>query len=379
MYLDSKAILDSLTRSDVTKIIMALGSDFPTQDNKGNLIFQTVCHCGKSHKLYYYHEPSENHKGKILHCYTDCGESFSIIECVIRSKRAQGVPITWYKALHWIGQITGKLIENDPEKIEKDNSIIDDFTWINKLKNAKNKRKNAIPELKEINENILDIFAPYPHEEFLNAGISIEAMNRFEIGYYSYADQITIPQRDLNQRLLGVRVRNLTFENEDTPKYCPAVIEGKSLSHSTGSVLYGAWVTKDRIKESGKVLIAEAEKSCLLAYTYFGEDSYCVATTGSAITLTQQKILLKELGVREIIYMPDRDYKGTHDSFEAQAWFEKQVKKVKPFVQFCKVYIIVDAFDIVPYKDNALDCGLETFLKLYDAKVEITMSNYLEG
>lgn len=376
-YLD-KSILDTLTKEEVTKVVMSLGSGEPKKDSQGNLIFQTICHGGDSYKLYYYHESNNEHKGRIFHCYTKCSESFSLIELVIRAKRSQGTNYTWYKALYYIGQITGKLIETTPDAIKDNKPIIKDFEWINQIKNAKNRRQNAIPQLKEIDESILNLFSPYPHEIWLNAGITREAMNRFEIGYYAYADQITIPQRDIDNRLVGVRVRNLTFENEDTPKYCPAQIEGKFLSHSTGSTLYGLWVTKDKIKECGKVLLVEAEKSCLLAYSYFGEDSYAVAATGSAITLTHQKILLKELGIHELIYMPDKDYQGTHDSFEAQLWWEKQLKKVKPFVQLCKVYIIVDDLDIIPYKDNALDMGLSLFLTLYDHKVEVTMNDYLE-
>lgn len=376
-YLD-KSILDTLTKEEITKVVMSLGSGEPKKDSQNNLIFQTVCHGGDSYKLYYYHEPNGEHKGRIFHCYTKCSESFSIIELVIRAKRTQGVNFTWYKALRYIGQITGKLIEVSPDSIQENKPLINDFEWIERIKKAKNRKQNAIPQLKEINESVLDLFSPYPHEIWLNAGITREAMNRYEIGYYAYANQITIPQRDMDGRLVGVRVRNLTIENPDTPKYCPAYIEGQFLSHSTGSILYGLWVTKDKIKECGKALIAEAEKSCLLAYSYFGEDSYCIAATGSAITLTHQKILLKELGIHELIYMPDRDYVGTHDSFEAEIWWKKQLKKVRPFVQLCKVYIIVDDLDIIPFKDNALDMGLNLFLTLYDHKVEVTMNDYLE-
>ena len=37
-------LLELLTTEDVTKVMMELGSDYPTPDNHGNLYFTTVCH-----------------------------------------------------------------------------------------------------------------------------------------------------------------------------------------------------------------------------------------------------------------------------------------------------------------------------------------------
>ena len=61
-YLDKDAILNSLSKEDITKIVMSLGSAEPKTDSSGNLIFQTICHNdinpNNSYKLYYYHEPN---------------------------------------------------------------------------------------------------------------------------------------------------------------------------------------------------------------------------------------------------------------------------------------------------------------------------------
>ena len=66
MYLNKDAILNSLTKDDVTKIVINLGSAPPKLDSNGDLIFQSVCHGSQSWKLYYYHEPNEEkgYKGK---------------------------------------------------------------------------------------------------------------------------------------------------------------------------------------------------------------------------------------------------------------------------------------------------------------------------
>lgn len=44
MYLDKDAILNSLTKEDIIKIVTYFGSSYPKTDSNGDLIFQSVCH-----------------------------------------------------------------------------------------------------------------------------------------------------------------------------------------------------------------------------------------------------------------------------------------------------------------------------------------------
>ena len=247
---------------------------------------------------------------------------------------------------------------------------------MNRIKNIKNKKSNSVPNLKEIKENYLDLFwyDPDPLQDWINEGISTEALSRYEIGWYGLTNQITIPVRDSNERLIGLRCRNLNPEDIAIAKYDNMFINGQKLKYSTGSTLYGLWVTQDKIKQNKKIMLVEAEKSCLLAYTYFGENSYVAATCSSAITLTQQKILLNELKISKIIYAPDRDYEEA-DSYEAEIWMNKQIKKLAPFVPYCQVYLIADGKNRLGYKDSPLDCGKDIFLELYEEKIEITMED----
>lgn len=369
MYLlDKDAILNSLTEEDIIKIVIKLGSGTPKRDADHNPIFQTICHNqpnpNNSWKLYYYTQ------SRRFHCYTKCSENFDIVELVIRANRTQGKTITWYKALRWIGQFTGKLIETEAKDITTAQCITD-FEWINRIKAAQ-KGKRSAPTLSEISENILELFCYHPHELWLNDNISTTAMNRYEIGYYGLTNQIIIPHRDKNGRLIGIRGRYLDQEDINLiGKYVPLQIEGKFLSHSLGSNLYGLHVVKDRIMSLKKVMLVEGEKSCLQAYSYFGEDSFVVATCGSAITRTQIKILLTELGVNEVIYAPDRDYHDPH-SYEAQIWWNKQVKKLAALVPYVKTTLVVDGQHRLDYKDSPTDKGKDVLLELLDEKVVIT-------
>lgn len=376
MFLDKKAILDSLTKEDIVKIVMSLGSREPKKDSNGNLIFQTICHNppdpSNSYKLYYYHEPNKKSNGRIFHCYSGCDDSFSIVELVIRANRSNGKTITWYKALRYIAQLTGKMQFVSSDKAEKNKEKIDDFIWINRLKAAK-KNKRAIVSLSGINENILDLFYYAPHEEWLKEYINREALSRYEIGYYGLTNQIIIPHRDKDNRLIGIRGRFLDEEDvEKIGKYAPLQIEGKILKHSLGSNLYGINVVQEKIKKIRKVMLVEAEKSCLQAYSYFGEDSFVVATCGSNITTTQIKLLLQYLQVEEVIVAFDREYHEP-DSYEAEIYYNKLIKKVAPLVPYCKVYLVLDRKKRLPFKASPTDCGKKMLITLMEEKVLITM------
>lgn len=374
-YLDKNVILDSLSKEDIKKIVISLGSDEPKTDNSGNLIFQTICHNdinpNNSYKLYYYHEPNGEHKGKIFHCYSGCNESFGIIELVIRAKRNQGSNFTWYKSLRYIAQITGKLITSSAEEIEQQQQRIDDFTWINRLKSVKKKQK-AVPTLSEINENILEIFCYYPYQPWTEDYISAEAMSRFEIGYYGYQHSLTIPHRDVNGRLIGIRQRLLDdWDIDNIGKYVPVQISGTFLAHSLGNNLYGLYVVKDKVKRCKKIMLVESEKGAMQSYSYFEDDSFTVSVCGSNLTRNQIKLILS-LGVEEVMIAFDRMY---HDaqSFEAELYLRKLIKLVAPIVPFVRVYLILDNKDRIPYKQAPTDCGKEVLVELMKEKTLVTM------
>lgn len=372
MYLDKDAILDSLTPADITKIVMSLGSAEPRKDSKNDLIFQTVCHGGQSYKLYYYHEPrDEEHKGRTFHCYSGCHENFGVIELVIRAKRVQGSTYTWYKALKYVAQITGKIFTSSAEEVEQKSHRIDDFTWINRLKSIK-KRQKAAPTLSEINENILDIFCYLPWKPWTEEFITAEAMSRFEVSYYGLQHSLVIPHRDVEGRLIGIRQRLLDEQDiEAIGKYIPLQIEGEFLRHSLGNNLYGLHVVKDKVKRCKKIMLVEAEKGAMQSYSYFGEDSFTVATCGSNITRNQIKLILSS-GAEEVMVAYDRMYHEA-TSFEAELYLRKLIKQVAPLVPFVKVYLILDNKDRVPYKQSPTDCGKEILVELMKEKTLITM------
>ena len=367
MYLDKDKILNSLTNEDVTKICIELGSQAPRNDGQGNLIFQTICHGGDSYKLYYYTE------SKKFHCYTGCSESFDVINLVIRANKTKGKVITWYNALKWIGLITGKLSTIDKTITEDRSYIIPDQPWRRNIRKNSNRQK-TIPELKEYNEHILELFDYTPVQEWLKEGITPEVLSEFEIGYYYLQDCITIPVRDINGRFIGLRARYLREEDIEKGKYRPMVIEGESLKYNTGRTLYGIYQNQKAIRKYKKAFLFESEKSVLLNHSYFEDEDLSLAVCGSNIKETQIKILIKQLGITHLVVCFDKEYDRA-DSYEAEIYYNKLLKKVEPLIKLCKVELVLDRQDLLNKKDSPVDQGLEVWSKLLEDKILVTMED----
>lgn len=364
-YLDKDLIKKTLTLSDIENILIDLGSGPSKDDGNGNLIYQTVCHGGDSYKLYYY--PNED--GGLFHCYTHCGESFDIFELVIRARRATGITITFYQAVKYVASISNKMIYSDAQSVEQVEKITD-WDWINRIKKSVNSHI-VIPQLSEISEHVLENFSYIPNSLWLDEGISAESMKKYQIGYWGKEHKITIPHRDMNGRLIGIRGRALDEEDILAKrKYAPLTIEGRCLKHSLGNNLYGLCQNEEAINRTGKICIVESEKSVLLGDTYYHQNNFTVAVCGSSLTTVQANII-KKLGVREVILGFDKEFKDPKSRM-AEAYWQKQMKLASQLTPYCTVYILWDDQELLNQKDAPFDQGKETLELLMKNKYEIT-------
>ena len=354
-FFNIKAITEALSKEDVIKIATELGSDGYKEGSSGELIFRSICHGSDSWKLYYYHEAKDNYPAKIFHCYSRCGDSFSIFELVIRARRQQGIILSFSQAVKYVASITNKMFYSNTDNEEDTSYIINDWEWINKFKNIK--RQHSIPQLSEINEHILEIFCPYPHELWLNEGISRE-------------NKIIIPHRDIDGRLIGIRGRALNKEEVDAGyKYMPINIEGKELKHTLGNNLYGLCQNEEAIRRLGKLVIFESEKSVMLCDTYYHQNNFSVAVCGSNITDTQCR-LIRNLGVNEVMIAFDKEFTDP-DSKAAEVYGNKIINKAKRLTPYFTVYVIWDNLGLLKMKDSPADKGKEVLEKLMKNKIEI--------
>lgn len=355
MRLDKDKIKESLTENDIELILMDLGSDHSKRDTKGNLLYQTVCHSGHKHKLYYYKE------SQIFQCYTDCQESFDIYELVSKVKK-----ISFPASVKYVGHKTGKLFTSNSALREAENNLIDDWKWISKYK----KREKPVIELPTYSDKVLDVFIPYPHEDWLIEGISYETLQKYNVSYYFKDEKIVIPHYDLEGNLIGLRGRAMLQEDvESGKKYMPLIVETQLYNHPTMFNLFGLHKTQEAVRRLKKAAIFESEKSVFKCEDYYGDDNFACATAGGSISRFHRDILLS-LGVEEVFICKDKEFKH-HESEEAYKYAEQLLKTARLFSPFVKTYILWDEWNLLSLKDSPADRGRETLEKLMQNKFEI--------
>lgn len=365
MKLDKDKIKESLTIEEIKMILSELGSNEPNLDKKGNLVFQTVCHGGSKHKLYYF-EDSKN-----FHCFTDCGDTFDIYDLIARAKKIKGDEFSFYDSVRHVASLTGKYFSLN-RNIARKNNKINDWEWMNKFV----KKKEIDTTLPIFNENVLDVFLNLPHEEWLNEGISYETMQKFEIGYYIREEKITIPHRNIDNELIGIRGRAMLQEDIDNGrKYMPLMIQNVMYSYATLYNLYGINKTKQAVKRFKKVIIFEGEKSVLKCEDMYRENNFSVATCSSNISNWQRDLILS-LGVEEVFIAFDKEYDNPHTK-EAEKHFNKLSKLASKFTPYVKTYLLLDSENLLDRKDSPVDKGINTLEKLLKSKYEIKTSEVI--
>lgn len=355
-------IKENITDEQMFNFLSSLGAEPIVH---GNVILnKTICHCGQSHKLYYYSNT------KLFKCYTDCGgEAWDVFELVRKVKQRElGQEFTLPDAIKYVADYFG-YSTNEENKFDLRR---DDFTLFenyDRINNIELEKQNV--ELKEYNDDILKNFPRPIIQPWLDDGISKEVMEYYEICYDPKNCGIVIPHRDIDGKLIGIRERTVIKENADLyGKYLPMKIGNKMFNHPISFSLFGIYQNKDNIKRLKKAIVVEAEKSVMQYATMFGqENNICVAICGSSFIKYQAQMLL-DLGVEEIIIALDKQYKELNDDE-----FKKLVKNLKnihsKYGHLVKISYIFDKENLLPYKASPTDEGKDVFLKLYKNKFSL--------
>lgn len=350
-----------LTEEDIrTLLTVHMGATISYEDDD-IWISDTICHHGKKPKLYYYKD------SKYFHCYTECGQ-LDILGVVMGYKGYEDNELQ--KAINWI---CIKLnIDNCEYGFGKQEQITD-WEFIRRYKRQLKKTTDIKPLIPYDNK-ILNIFRDWYTLDWINEGISIETMKKYNIKYSPWQQKIIIPHYNIEGELIGVRGRSLIDEDiELYGKYSPFKIGNRFYNHALGQNLYGLNNNLSAIQRKRKIMLVEAEKSVLQTDTMFGEDNFTVAICGSNLTPYQKGLILM-LGVREVIIALDKQYE-TLDSEECKKWAkhikDKIINQLCPYVT---VSVLWDTNDLLNYKDSPTDRGKETLLKLMDNKIYVSTS-----
>ena len=367
--LDKDYLIDQLTEQNVLNIMYRLGVQPHGSTQRKEIWFQTICHCGDSHKLCYFKET------KSFYCYTNCGH-MSIFNLIMQVEHC-----SFSSALSIVADELGI---NSRQGLNKSTSISNSYKEINEIQNYLSLRRktseilNQIPVLE--NTNILNYFEDNVfYEGWIQEGISILTMKYFGIRWYELEKHIIIPHVNSDGEIVGIRRRSLQ-EKDKNNKYMPEILEGVIYTHSLNMNFYGLFQHKEAIKKYKKVVIVESEKSVMLAHEYYGDDAFVVATCGFNISNWHRDILLS-LGVEEVILGFDKDFNEldfteSDENNTEYKKFQRYVNRVYSlaykFTSYCRTYVLWDRFNKLDIKDSPYDKGKETLEFLMENKIQIT-------
>lgn len=373
-------VIEEITEEQILKLLKNYGAE-PYKIKEKEIWFKTICHGGHSHKLCYFRDSKE------FYCYTNCGK-MSLFNLIMNIENCD-----FSQSMKNVCTAAGISIKRDRRGFPK--VINPELTYLQQRKEKTKKKKSFdFTPLAKIEDNIMNYFSTdIYYQGWLDEGISIETMDKFNIRWYEVEKHIIIPHYDIFGNLVGIRRRSLQ-EKDKKNKYMPEdqVLMSKkyNYAHSLGMNLYGLYENKEAIKKYQTVIITEAEKSVLLSNSFFGEDSITVATCGFNISNWQRNILLR-LGVSTVILAFDNDFlysdfadldeenleNYSPEIIEKYKKYKTYLNRIeslgKKFAPFCTTYKLWDKQGLLEEKDSPFDKGKETFNSLMKNKVEITI------
>ena len=347
-----KELREQLT-DEMIKEVLAQFNVEPVDENENQITFPTCCHNleGGSPKLVYYKN------SKLFHCYTECAASFDIFTLLQKMYRLRGQEITLKQAV-----MICNLDADSVSGIDVGQSSFDDIRYMQGMNNL------YIPDVdnldfKTYDKNILNKFGfdymglmPWIEE-----GISVEALQKFNIKFDAYRQAIVIPNFDYDGQLIGVRERYFKPEDIQKGKYRPLWDNGVLYNHPTGRTFYGIYENHKNIERKHMCIIVEGEKSVLKFSSIYGNDNnIMLATLGQNITKDHIQYLLK-MKVRTVILGYDSDYEDYNQLKEVE---QKYISKAKILAPYFNVSILMDYDFELPYKSSPIDGGKDIFERI---------------
>lgn len=356
--LDFKELREQLS-DEMVKSILGQFNVEPYAETAEYIIFPTCCHnlIGGSPKLYYYKD------SKIFHCYTECSSNFDIFTLLMKMQELRGNHITLRQAVQMCDLDTSNISQKDEENFV---AYMKDLKYMQTLNNTIIVDVDD-NDFKKYDKQILYKF-PFDYVglmPWIQEGIGIEALQKFNIRYDKKKDAIVIPNFDYSGDLIGIRERFFSEEELKKGKYRPMYYNNVLYNHPTGRTFYGIYENHKAIERKHTVVIFEGEKSVLLYATIYGcENNIALATLGQNITQDHIQYLLK-MRVQNVILAYDTDYE---DYAQLKNVESKYIAKAELLSPYFNVSILMDYDFILPYKSSPIDSGKETFEKILNER-----------
>ena len=350
--MDYAKIIENLNTDAIIHLMTELGAD--RYDDRGDyIIFPTICHnedsSEASMKLYFYKN------SKVFVCYTSCG-GMSIFKFLKHYYEERPIEYDWHQDIY-------EVVCNCSDFKRKEG--FERTPYKSLRERYKVARKEV--QLPEYSKNVLDCFVKHYPPEWLNDGITKEAMDVFDISYSIAHNKIIIPHYDIEGRLVGIRGRALNeWEVENVGKYAPIRIEQTWYKHPLSMNLYGLNVTKENIRQRGVCFLVESEKA-VMQMESFSFPNCSAAVCGSSFNKYQLNILMKTCCPTEMVLCFDKEELPGEEKY-----FFKLYDICKKYGQYCNFSFIYDREGLLNLKESPTDRGEEVFTKLLKKRVRVS-------
>ena len=347
--MDYAKIIENLNTESIIHLMTELGADRYSETDD-YILFPTICHnidaSEASMKLYYYKN------NKVFVCYTSCG-SMSIFKFLRHYYEERQIEYDWYQDIYEVVCDCSSFKQKEGFTRAAYKSLRERYGVA---------RKEV--QLPEFSSNVLGCFVNHYTPEWLDDGITKEAMKTFDISYSISQNKIIIPHYDIDGRLVGIRGRALNdWEVENIGKYAPIRVENIWYKHPLSMNLYGLNITKKNIRAHSICFLFESEKSVMQAES-FKLPNCSVAVCGSNFNKYQLNILMKTCAPHEIVLCFDKEELPGEDRYFNKLWNICQKYK-----NYCNFSFIYDREGLLDLKDSPTDKGEETFIKLLGKRV----------
>lgn len=355
-----KLLKSSLTLEDHKNICKALGIPAFSENSKQIVYFTGDKHVNPyngSPKLIFYKDTS-------IYMGFSAGMSYDIISLTQRRLSLLKQPSSFIDAIDFILSTTGR--ESDSvQRLTKPHI----YDWEASLGKFIRFRRTGTT-LTTYDDTILSQLDQSIPRAWLDEGISKDTLVKYQIGYYERLNATTIPCRDKQGNLIGIRCRHWQPDEIEQGKYRPLLLlDGvTSFKFPTNEVFFGINYNWPEIERTGKVMLVESEKAVMKLDTIYKEHNVALGMFGNNLGLKRRNELIK-LGVNHVVYVPDNDWIGRGDE-AYQEWEDKVIRFCKQFDGYAKVEIVWDNLGLLEAKENATDKDEDTWWKLYEAREE---------
>lgn len=343
--LNAQTIKQNLSNNNIILLLSELGSEW-YEIKSDHIEFESICHHSKSHKLWY------NINEHYFYCHR-CAVSDDVFSLVQKVKNC-----SFIEALNLVIDVC----HLDIEKYNEPKLDIDD--WQSTLLPL---IQNKTPQTLQIyDKNVMRLFDDLYWSKWVDEGISVESMQKFNIKWYARNQSVAIPCYDLDGNLIGCRQRFTQAADCEKGKYRPLNTLNEEYKFPTGLTLWGAYQNQDAIRKSKSVILLESEKS-ILKLDGWGINN-CASLYGANFTDEQKDILLT-LGVERVTIALDRQFKTISNDDDGFIWWKNHIKKIALKLQpYMYVDYIYDYNGLTNVLDAPVDKGKEIWEKLYESK-----------